>query len=120
MAVNYGTKVYGFIVFDKGFDEYYIVPSGWTLIHYDDSEEIWRVGEETVTANISVRYQDPTRATGTVTVSKASYMNSVYLATSSTATSGQASGYTYNAGELVYAFATLTSAQDDAYNIPSG
>ncbi len=27
LTVNYGTKVYGFIVFDKGFDERYIVPS---------------------------------------------------------------------------------------------
>lgn len=119
LTVDYGTEVYGFIVFDKGFDEYYIVPSDWTLIHYDDSEEIWRVGSETATTNCSIRYQDPTRATGTVNVTKASYMSSVYLATSSTATQGQASGYTYNAGELVYAFATLTSAQNDAYNIPS-
>lgn len=54
-----------------------------------------------------------TPITGTVTVSKASYMYGIYLSTSPTTApgSGSASGSAFNVGTTVYAIAMFTGTQ---------
>lgn len=110
-----GSTVYGFAVLDRDVGG---VPNTWTLISGTKLTKgaIYRVGSATITGAYSFGTQSATLKTYRALITDGSNISSVYTSTSSTATSGNASGTYYNDLTTIYGFAKLAR---DVTSVPS-
>ena len=102
---DYNTTVYGFATLANNTAQYtYTAPSGWTLV----SGRTYRVGSVATTSAQNFGTMNATRTTNkyAVNFTLGNYVTNAFLSTSSSATSGSASGTTYDYGTTVYYFVT--------------
>ena len=136
-AFPYSSTVYCFVETSElqpagsSYNSNYVKPDSWTLVgSVRDAYYFYRVGSVVVdseTSNNAITMDIPAHRTGTVTMSKpnyidtgAQYSESYYLSTNSSATSGSASGSSFNYGDTVYGFVKVHIACTGAkYEIPS-
>ena len=106
-SFDYGSTVYGFVRMSTGDAAYYnLSAAGWTQVYCNGPESWYRVGAVTVTGAVSVSYTTPSLKKSTVSIIAGTDWYSAYVSTSSSATSGNASG-SFEYGTTVYGFAKV-------------
>ena len=121
-SYNYNTKVYAYVTLADDTSEYSYAPQDdWTLV--SGTTKSYKVGEVVVktTYNFGIKDAKVTDIRPTVTITAGAGVQSVYLSTSSTATSGDPSGTRYPVGTVVYGFVILkNNTAQYAYSPQSG
>ena len=117
---NYGSTVYAGVKVNASTASTYNISKdvcGWTQINATGQYNYYMIGSVNVTGAVTLTYTNPSKKSSVININTTAGISSVYLSTDSKATSGKASGTSFEYG-TVYGFAKVAGSSLSDYNIP--
>lgn len=91
---------------------------GWTQNGATGQYNYYIIGSVNVNGAVTLTYTNPSKKSSVIKINTSAGVSSVYLSTDSKATSGKASGTSFEYG-TVYGFVKMSSTNQMAHNIPN-
>lgn len=120
---DYGSTVYAMVKVNASTASAYNISKdacGWTQNNASGQYNWYIIGSVSVTGAVTLTYTNPSKKSSVIKINTSVGVSSVYLSTNSEATSGKASGTSFEYGDgTVYGFVKMSSTNQMAHNIPN-
>lgn len=118
---DYGSTVYAMVKVSANTASTYNISKdacGWIQNGATGQYNWYIIGSVKVTGAVTLTYTNPSKKSSVIRINTSAGVSSVYLSTDSKATSGKASGTSFEYG-TVYGFVKMSSTNQMAHNIPN-